>query len=58
VNRAEHPTIPSGIPDGEYRLREGQEIKAADDRWRRVFLHEAAASAEGIPALNFTTDFN
>jgi hypothetical protein len=42
------------MPESKLRFRELQKIKGAKDRRRKVFLQHAAASAAGIPPLDFT----
>jgi hypothetical protein len=42
------------MPESKLRFRELQEIQAAKDRRRIVFLHHAVASAAGISPVDFT----
>jgi hypothetical protein len=46
------------MPESQLRIRELQKIHVAKDRRRKVFLHRAAASAAGIPPLDFTARFD
>jgi hypothetical protein len=42
------------MPQSQLRFRELQKIHVAKDRRRKVFLQDFAASAAGIPPLDFT----
>jgi hypothetical protein len=46
------------MPESQLRFRELQKIEVAKDRRRKDFLHHAAASATGIPPLDFTARFD
>jgi hypothetical protein len=46
------------MPECKLRFRELQKIQATKDRRRKVFLQDAAASAAGIPPLDFTGSFD
>jgi hypothetical protein len=53
-----HGSLLRGTLESQLRFRELQKIQAAKDRRRKVFLQDAAASAAGIPSLNFTGSFD
>jgi hypothetical protein len=55
---AAHGSILVRVPEGQRRLRESQEIKAAKDRRSIVLLHDAAAGTSGILSLDFAVGFH